>query len=142
MTLAEALLSPTRIYAPIIAEMILRSLDGVKIMCHNTGGGLTKIMRIGRGIRYVKDDLPEPSPIFKLIQREGKVSWREMHEVFNMGVGFELVVEKDHADDVIQLAEKYKVSAEVIGRIELTREPANEVVIKSRYGSFKYRRRA
>jgi len=142
MTLAEALLSPTRIYAPIIAEIILRSPDGVKVMCHNTGGGLTKIMRVGRGIRYIKDDLPEPSPIFKLIQREGKVSWREMHEVFNMGVGFELVVEKDHADDVIQLAEKYKVSAEIIGRIELTREPANEVVIKSRYGSFKYRRRA
>lgn len=141
MTLAEALLSPTRIYAPIIAEIILRSFDEVKIMCHNTGGGLTKIMKVGKGIRYVKDDLPEPSPIFKLIQDEGKVSWREMHEVFNMGVGFELVVEEGCADDVIQLAEKYKVSAEIIGKIELTREPVNEVVIKSRYGSFKYERR-
>lgn len=140
MTLAEALLSPTRIYAPIIAEVIMRDLEGIKVMCHNTGGGLTKIMRIGKGVRYVKDALPEPSPIFKLIQREGNVSWREMYEVFNMGIGFELVVEKDRADDVIQLAEKYKVSAERIGRIELIKEPVNEVVIKSRYGVFKYQR--
>jgi len=142
MTLAEALLSPTRIYAPVIAEAILKGLDGIKVMCHNTGGGLTKILRVGRGIRYVKDRLPEPSPIFKLIQREGKVSWREMYEVFNMGVGFELVVEKDYADDVIQLAEKYKVPAEILGRIELTREPVNEVVIKSGYVIFTYRREA
>jgi phosphoribosylformylglycinamidine cyclo-ligase len=105
-------------------------------MCHNTGGGLAKIKRIGRGIRYVKDNLPELSPIFKLIQREGKISWREMYETFNMGIGLEIIVEKGREDEIIQMAEKYKVTAQVIGKIESTENPANEVVIKSRHGIF------
>jgi phosphoribosylformylglycinamidine cyclo-ligase len=136
MSVAEALLSPTRIYAPIIAEIITRNPEGIKAMCHNTGGGLAKIKRIGRGVRYVKDNLPELSPIFKLIQREGKISWREMYETFNMGIGLEIIVEKGREDEIIQMAEKYKVTAQVIGKIESTENQANEVVIKSRHGIF------
>jgi phosphoribosylformylglycinamidine cyclo-ligase len=138
MSLAEALLSPTRIYAPIIAEIITRNPERVKAMCHNTGGGLTKIKRIGKGIRYVKDNLPEPSPIFKIIQKEGKISWREMYETFNMGIGFEIIAEKGHEDEIIQIAEKYKVTAQVIGRIESTKNSLNEVAVKSRLGTFIY----
>ena len=139
-TLAEALLSPTRIYAPIIAEILTKNPSTIKLMCHNTGGGLTKSLRLGKGVRYVKDRLPEPNPIFKLIQSEGRIDWREMYEVFNMGVGFELIVEKEYADDLIQIAEKYSVAARIIGRIELLKEPMNEVIVKSRYGVFSYRR--
>jgi len=138
MSLADALLSPTRIYAPIVAEIIMRGLEGIKAMCHNTGGGLVKIKRIGKGIRYVKDNLPEPSPIFKLIQREGRVSWREMYETFNMGIGFEIIVEKGHEDEIIQIAEKYKVISQVVGRIESAEKSTNELVIKSKHGTFIY----
>jgi len=138
MTLAGALLSPTRIYAPVVAEIIMRNPEGVKAMCHNTGGGLTKIKRIGKGIRYVKNNLPEPSPIFKLIQREGGVPWKEMYETFNMGIGFEVIVEKGHEDEIIQIAEKYKVTSQVIGRIESAEKSTNEVVIKSKHDTFIY----
>jgi phosphoribosylformylglycinamidine cyclo-ligase len=138
MSLAEALLSPTRIYAPIIAEILMKNPEEIKAMCHNTGGGLAKIKRIGRGVRYVKDNLPEPSPIFGLIQREGKISWREMYETFNMGIGFEIIVEKDYEDEIIQIAEKYKIIALVIGKIDSVGNPANEVIIKSRHGIFIY----
>jgi len=139
MTIGEALLSPTRIYAPIIAEIITRYHDYVKGLCHNTGGGLTKILRLGSGIRYVKDNLPEPDPIFKLIQREGKVSWREMYQVFNMGIGFEIIVPRDVADDIISISEKYGVGAQVIGRVERS-HGENELLIKSKYGKFLYKR--
>ena len=138
MSLADALLSPTRIYAPIVAEIIMKGLEGIKAMCHNTGGGLVKIKRIGKGIRYVKDNLPEPSPIFKLIQREGRILWREMYETFNMGIGFEIIVEKGHEDEIIQIAEKYKVISQVVGRIESAEKSTNEVVIKSKHGTFIY----
>ncbi len=62
-------------------------------MVHNTGGGQTKCLRLGRSIRYVKDNLPEPDPIFRLIQGEAKVGWREMYQDFNMGIGFEFIVD-------------------------------------------------
>ncbi|MEM3713156.1 MAG: AIR synthase related protein, partial [Thermoproteota archaeon] len=85
MTIGEAILSPTRIYLPIIIE-ILREMR-VKAIVHNTGGGLTKCLKLGRNIKYVKDSLPEPDPIFKLIQNESGEDWRNMYQNFNMGVG-------------------------------------------------------
>jgi phosphoribosylformylglycinamidine cyclo-ligase len=56
MTVGEAITSPTRIFLPIALE-ILRHAD-VKAMVHNTGGGLTKCIKLGKGTLYVKDSLP------------------------------------------------------------------------------------
>jgi phosphoribosylformylglycinamidine cyclo-ligase len=41
---------------------------------------------------FVIEQLPEPQPIFRLIQARGRVSEAEMYQVFNMGVGFCVVV--------------------------------------------------
>ncbi len=142
MTIGEALLSPTRIYAPIIMEIMEKYGHGVKGMVHNTGGGMTKILRLGTGMRYIKDNLPEPNPIFKIIQREGEVDWREMYEVFNMGIGFELIVDKSHIDEIISISEKYDVKAYVIGRIEKSKSQYNELILKSSKGTFFYRKYA
>lgn len=137
MTVGEALLSPTRLYAPIILKVLEELPEGVHGLIHNTGGGLTKCLRVGRGILYVKDSLPEPDPIFRLIQREGHVDWSEMYRVFNMGVGFEIIIESGYADDVIDIAEAYGVEAQVIGRCEHGPE-GNGVRIESSYGRFLY----
>ncbi len=53
MTVGEALLSPTRIYTCIIAEMVEKLQGHVKGMVHNTGGGLTKSLRLGSGLIYI-----------------------------------------------------------------------------------------
>jgi len=134
-TLSEALLSPTRIYLPIALE-VLKSV-GVKAMVHNTGGGLTKCKRLGRKIRYVKDDLPEPDPIFTLIQRESKADWGEMCQDFNMGIGFEVIVDKGDEESVLRISKKFGVGAQVIGRCERSIS-GNTVLIKSRLGKFEY----
>ncbi len=141
MTVGEALLSPTRIYAPIIAEVLEKCGSAVKGLVHNTGGGLTKILRVGLNVRYVKDSLPPPDPIFLLIQREGKVGWREMYEVFNMGVGFEFIVDRECAEDVISICDRFGVDAYIIGRVEKGVAQYNELIIRSDYGDFAYRRR-
>ncbi|MEM1563019.1 MAG: AIR synthase related protein, partial [Candidatus Bathyarchaeia archaeon] len=72
MTVGEALLSPTRLYAPVILKVMERFGEYISGLVHNTGGGLTKCLRIGRNIHYIKDNLFNPDPIFILIQRESK----------------------------------------------------------------------
>ena len=136
-TVGEALLSPTRVFAPVAAAVLRRVGGAVHGMVHNTGGGQTKCLRLGRGVRYVKDSLPEPDPIFRLIQRETKVGWREMYEDFNMGVGFEFIVEPEAAEEVVSAAESFGIGAQVIGRCE--RSPGeNSLIIDSGYGKFTY----
>jgi len=136
MTIGEALLSPTRIYLPIILEVLKRV--EVKAIIHNTGGGLTKCLKIGSNIKYVKDNLPEPDPIFRLIQAESKEDPRNMYRSFNMGVGLEIIVEKGDEDNVIDVSEKFRVDAQVVGRCEKSSE-GNFLIIVSRNGRFEYR---
>jgi len=137
MTVGEALSSPSRLFAPIVAKVLEKHRHGVRALVHNTGGGLTKCLRLGSRIHYVKDNLPEPDPIFILIKRESKASWGEMFMDFNMGVGYELVVKKEVAEDVIGVSESFKVGARIIGRCERSRGP-NRLTVRSKYGTFTY----
>lgn len=135
MTVGEALISPTRIYTPLVLEL-LRKVN-VKALIHNTGGGLTKCLRVGKGIRYIKDSLPDPDPIFKLIQKEGDVSWQEMYRVFNMGVGMEVVVHNNDVEKVLMVCERFGVGAQPIGRCERSTD-GNYLIIRSKFGEFNY----
>jgi phosphoribosylformylglycinamidine cyclo-ligase len=96
-TVGEELLTPTHIYvAPVLA--LLRSGVPVKALVHITGDGLLNLARIhNQRVGFRIDRLPDPPPIFGLIQRSGHVPTAEMYRVFNMGVGFGLVVPDDSA---------------------------------------------
>lgn len=96
-TIAEALLTPTRIYVkPIMA--LLRSGVKVKALLHITGGGWLNMLRTQVPAHLHIDNVPQPSPIFKLIQQHGNVPIAEMYAVFNMGIGFAIIVSADDAD--------------------------------------------
>ena len=138
MTVGEALTSPTRVFAPIAARVLERIGSPVHGLVHNTGGGQTKCLSLGKNVSYVKDALPEPDPIFHLIQEEGRVDWREMYEDFNMGIGFEFIVEPDAADEVIRIAEEFGIGVQVVGRCESGR--GNNLTIKDSRGEFTYTR--
>ncbi len=138
MTVGEAISSPTRIFAPVIVRILKKHRRDVTGLIHNTGGGQTKCLRLGKNIRYVKDDPIDPDPVFRLIQREAKVGWREMFEDFNMGTGFEIIVKRGSVDDVIGIAERFGLGAKVIGRCERS-DGRNRLTIKSKYGKFEYR---
>jgi phosphoribosylformylglycinamidine cyclo-ligase len=137
MTLGEALTSPTRIFAPIAARVIEEVGESVHGMIHNTGGGQTKCLGIGKGIKFVKDSLPEPDPIFQLIQGEVRVEWREMYEDFNMGIGFEIIIDPEAVEEVVRIAESFGIGVQVIGRCE-EGDKGNSLVIKSGFGVFRY----
>ena len=87
------LLNPTIIYAPIIEKL----LDEIPIlgMAHITGGGIPENLPrcLPEGLRaevdYTSWERPE---IFNIIQKAGEIEEEEMRNVFNLGIGFCLIV--------------------------------------------------
>jgi phosphoribosylformylglycinamidine cyclo-ligase len=137
MTLGEAICSPTRIFSPIVFKMLEGLERSVTGLIHNTGGGQTKCLRVGRGVRYIKNQNPAPDPIFLLIKKESQESWKDMFQDYNMGVGFEVILEPDAVESVLSIIEGFGVEAQVIGETERG-PPSNQVVIESSFGKFEY----
>ncbi|MCS3901836.1 phosphoribosylformylglycinamidine cyclo-ligase [Methanococcus voltae] len=117
-TVAEELLTPTKIYVKPVMDMIKKSDINVKGLAHITGGGFRKIKRLNKNITYVINDLPEPLPVFKEIKELGNVDTHEMFKTFNMGIGFCVVVSKEDAEKVIEVANQYLIPAQIIGKID------------------------
>ncbi len=136
-SVGEALLHPTRLFSPIASAILREVGTGVHGMVHNTGGGQTKCLRVGSNVRYIKDSLLEPDPVFHLIKGESGVEWREMYQDFNMGVGFEVTVGQGCVERVLHVAEGFGVGAQVIGRCEKS-SGKNSLEIRSPYGNFRY----
>ena len=137
MTVGEAILSPTRIFAPVVMGILEKNRDQIIGLVHNTGGGQTKCLKLGKNVHYIKDDPLEPDPIFRLIRRESKASWREMFEDFNMGTGFEIIARREAAEEILNSAERLGVDAKIIGRCEESKK-GNRVTIRSEFGKFEY----
>ena len=118
-TVGAELLEPTRIYVKPVME-ILDSGIKPKAMVHITSGGFCNLNRVqSEGIRFVIDTLQPTPPVFDLIQKNGNVSDAEMHEVFNMGTGFCVIVESaQDAEDVISICKKHSIPSQVIGQVE------------------------
>ncbi|QDU57945.1 phosphoribosylformylglycinamidine cyclo-ligase [Aeoliella mucimassa] len=104
-TVADVLLTPTRIYVKPIRKLLTTIVEGQPIhgIAHITGGGLeenvTRIMPAGRAIEVTPNSWTVP-PVFSWLQQLGEVDDAEMARVFNMGVGLVLVVDPAAADQV------------------------------------------
>jgi len=95
------LLTPTTIYAPLVADL----LDEYPIvgMAHITGGGLVEnVPRIlPKGLKAEIDyDSWERPEIFNIIQNNCDVAEEEMRRVFNLGIGYCLIVPPDVTIDI------------------------------------------
>jgi phosphoribosylformylglycinamidine cyclo-ligase len=113
--LGEELLVPTRIYVREISAMLDAQLS-IKALLHITGDGLLNLRRIQAEMGFIIEWLPEPPPIFRLIQARGRVSDAEMYQVFNMGVGFCIVTPPAAAAQVHAIAQQHGVTAYQLGR--------------------------
>jgi phosphoribosylformylglycinamidine cyclo-ligase len=104
----------------------------VRGVAHITGGGLLenvpRILRQGLAARLHRDawDMPE---LFKWLQREGGVADKEMHRVFNCGIGMVVVVPAEQADAVIALFEQHGEKARRIGEIVEQAEGEPQTVV-------------
>ncbi len=93
MTLAAALLTPTRIYVRPILR-ILNASDAVKALAHITGGGfpdnLPRVLPKDLGIRVDLAAIPVP-PVFAWLAAQGPVTEPEMLRTFNCGIGMAVI---------------------------------------------------
>lgn len=131
LTVAEAILSPTRTYLPVVNDILQEHLS-ISGIIHCSGGGLTKSINFGQGITYVKNkvyDLSVP-PIFKAIQKIRGIDDYHMYQTFNMGIGMEVIARSlADAEKIISIANKYDISAYIIGHTETSKDGKNNVLI-------------
>jgi phosphoribosylformylglycinamidine cyclo-ligase len=114
-TVGDELLKPTRIYVRPILTLLQRM--PVKALVHITGGGVRNLLRVQTPCTFVLDAMPEPPPIFSLLQRLGDIADAEMFTTFNMGIGFCVVVASEHADKALQILREAGERAQVIGQV-------------------------
>ena len=114
-TLGEELLEPTRIYVQPVLAMLAADLP-VRALAHITGDGLFNLSRVAAPVSFVLDRVPDPAPpIFGVIQTRGQIAPAEMYRVFNMGVGFCVVVAPDGVGGVLAIAAEHGVPAWPLG---------------------------
>ena len=122
ISLADALMMPTTIYVkPILKLLQQLPING---MAHITGGGLREnIIRVvpaHLGIELDSSAWKAPV-VFDWLQREGKVAQDEMWRTFNCGIGYTLIVSREHAGATLDALETLGLQAWTIGAIEAAR---------------------
>ena len=116
VTLGEELLRPTLIYVPEILE-IIGNIRSVKALINITGDGLFNLPRVDARVGFLIDDLPTTPPIFRMIQQCGDVGNAELFEVYNMGIGFCVLVAAEDADPTLLILQRHGRRARIIGRV-------------------------
>ena len=120
-------LTPTRIYVRQVLDVI-RNVN-VHGVAHITGGGfdenIPRILHDGQGIE-VREGSWEILPIFRFLEKYGKIPHREMFNIFNMGVGMVLALDPSDAEKAIGILASHGDRATVIGRV--TDRPGVEMV--------------
>jgi phosphoribosylformylglycinamidine cyclo-ligase len=115
-TVGDLLLEPTVIYVRAIRDLLASDVD-VRGLAHITGEGFLNLLRLDAEVGYLIDS-PLPVPrVFELIAERGDVEAAEMHEVFNMGCGFCVVVPSAAASDAVALLSERHPGTAVIGRV-------------------------
>ncbi len=120
--LGDVLLEPTRIYVRAVVKLlsqykVKRVVHG---MAHITGGGLVgnipRVLPKDCNANITKSSWPVPK-IFSFIQEMGPVEESEMYRVFNMGIGYVLIVAEDFADSIQKKLSRYGEKVYRIGRV-------------------------
>ena len=118
-TIGEAILEPTRIYVnPVLALKDKVTIHG---MSHITGGGFDENLPRAYGVdlKAIVDSTSFPRPaIFDYLMRIGNLEEREMFNIFNMGIGFAIIVAADDQDLAIDTLREAGETPYVIGHIE------------------------
>lgn len=118
LSVGEALLSPTRSYAPVVYRLLEEMSGEVAGLIHCSGGAQTKCLKYGSNVHFIKNNLFEPPPIFSAIQSASATSWWEMYKVFNMGHRMEIYVPASRVTEVIDIAREFSIEARQIGVTE------------------------
>ncbi len=129
-TVAEVMLAPTTIYVDVIKNL-LRDAP-ISGMVHITGGGFyDNIPRIlPQQVKAVIDfESWEMPPVFTWLQQEGELTWPEMLQIFNCGIGYLLVVPDEKSEEILQRIKASNMDAWIIGSIQKRTDREEEAVM-------------
>jgi phosphoribosylformylglycinamidine cyclo-ligase len=129
-SIADVLLAPHLSYLRALEPLLAENL--VHAMAHITGGGFfDNIPRVlPENVDVVIREGSWPVlPIFRLLQKEGNVSFEEMHRVFNMGIGMIVFVASEDLSRVAKIwtagdQRFFEIGNVVPGSRRVTVEPA------------------
>jgi phosphoribosylformylglycinamidine cyclo-ligase len=135
--IGKLVLSPTRTYAPVLLEILQKHHSKIHGIIHCTGGGQTKVLHfLKKNLRVVKNNLFDLPPLFDLIYQQNKDNAHELYKVFNMGHRMEIYTDKNTADSILEITDRYNIEARILGSVEASEKP--KVVIESEIGKFEY----
>ncbi|MCE5592292.1 phosphoribosylformylglycinamidine cyclo-ligase [Staphylococcus pseudintermedius] len=117
-TFLDMLLTPTALYvSPVLA---VKKDVQIKAMTHITGGGFYENIprALPEGKTAVVNTASFPTPaIFNWLQAQGNIDTDEMYHIFNMGIGFTLIVAPEDEAAVHEILKNANVDAYTIGHI-------------------------
>lgn len=105
MSLAQQLMEPTRLYAPLVRQLRQRGIP-LHGMVHITGGGLPgnlpRCLPDRSSLHLALDggswSIP---PLFRWLQQQGQIPEADLWSTFNLGIGFCLVAPPNRVDDAL-----------------------------------------
>lgn len=136
MDAGKLVLSPTRTYAPVVAEILKSMKPEIHGMIHCSGGGQAKVMHFVDNLHIIKDDMFPVPPLFRIIQEQSGTPLQEMYRVFNMGHRFEIYTSEKNAASIIDIASGFNLEAKVIGHCEASDK--KRLTIDTENGKFEY----
>jgi phosphoribosylformylglycinamidine cyclo-ligase len=116
-TYGQALLEPTYIYVPVIADCLASGIE-IHYLENITGHGWRKLMRPPQPFTYVIECLPSIPHVLCFIQDQGNVDTREMYGNFNMGAGFAIYTPPDEVWRIQNIAHRHNIDAWPAGHIQ------------------------
>ncbi len=128
----DVLLEPTHIYVEAVRSM-LRDLN-IKGMAHITGGGfydnLPRMLpaQVVACIAFGSWRMPV---VFDWVKESGNLSWAEMFQIFNCGIGYVLVVPSEQVGEAVSRMKAFELSAWRIGEIVRRMGDSEEQVVIS-----------
>jgi phosphoribosylformylglycinamidine cyclo-ligase len=134
----EALLSPTRSYAPVVYKLLETCPEQIAGIIHCSGGAQTKCLKFGQRVHFIKDNLFPAPPVFSAIQAASLTEWKEMYQVFNMGHRMEIYCPHSAVQEVIAIANSFDIDARQIGHTETASQAANHLSLKHGDQLFEY----
>ena len=120
LKITDDYLTPTRIYTSLVQEL----LNEVPVlgMAHITGGGIVENLPrcLPKGLRPQIDyDTWVYPNIFHDIMDAGQISHEEMKKVFNLGIGYCIVIPKEAEKDAHDTIDSFGYKSWTIGKVVL-----------------------
>ena len=125
--LKEELLKPTIIYVNAINA--IKNEIKINSIAHITGGGfienIPRSLPDNLGVTIVESSI-EILPIFKYLEKLGNIPHEEMFNIFNMGIGMIVIVDKSNSKKTIELINEAGYIAKAIGKV--TEKPGVKII--------------